>query len=104
MQVDPQYSYGHVLAGLELCHLDDLEGATESFMRSLFINPRDFHGLSGMGMVNDAKERHEEARINYSKALSINQHSSLICCQLGMVCSHPCVPYCAGKHPFLCRL
>jgi anaphase-promoting complex subunit 3 len=84
VKIDPYYSYGHVLSGLEQSHLEDMQAATESFMECLAVNPRNFHGWSGVGMVNDAKERYEDARTNYLKALSINPHSSLICCQLGM--------------------
>jgi len=76
--------YAHTLCGHEYAATDDYERSLTSFRAAVRLDPRHYNAWYGLGLVFWRQERFELAEYHFRRALTINPHSSVLCCYLGM--------------------
>lgn len=85
VQVDPNFPYAYTLLGHEYIMTEELDKAMSCFRNAVRLDPRHYNAWFGIGTIYSKQERYHLAEINYLRALSINSHSSVIMCHVGVV-------------------
>eukprot|EP00898_Chlorokybus_atmophyticus_P000631 jgi/Chlat1/1569/Chrsp123S01830 len=84
LQLDPNFTYAHTLAGHEHCANEDFEKGLACYRAALRIDARHYNAWYGLGTIFYRQEKFELAEYHFRRALDINPQSSVLHCYLGM--------------------
>lgn len=74
VKLAPDFAEGWNKRATVLYLIGDFKGSLADVDKTLALEPRHFGALSGLGLINSALERDEEAIIAFEKALAVNPH------------------------------
>lgn len=74
VKMAPGFAEGWNKRATVLYLIGDFQGSLADVDKTLALEPRHFGALSGLGLINTALERDEEAITAFEKALAVNPH------------------------------
>lgn len=84
LQLDPNFTYTHTLAGYEYMANEDFGKAIACFRQALLTDERHYNAWYGLGAIYQRQEKYDLAEYHFEKAVSLNPSSSALRCNLGM--------------------
>ena len=85
VRLNPRFGYAYALMGHELLELNDLRRAAESFRQGILYSHNDYRVWHGLGLVDLREEKLGLARVNISKAVTLNPRNTILLCQLSVI-------------------
>lgn len=74
VELAPEFAEGWNKRATVRYLIGDFEGSLADVDMTLALEPRHFGALSGLGLINTALERDEEAIVAFEQALAVNPH------------------------------